>query len=92
MVRVAIGIVITEKAKVIGGPISAIEKHSNYLVRIIPGRKKPKEMAIEIRSKLIEMVDKEDREVIQGINIDDIQRFLPVGGHELAKGKGLQDK
>lgn len=52
----------------------------------------PREMAIEIRSKLIEMVDKEDREVIQGINIDDIQRFLPVGGHELAKGKGLQDK
>ncbi|MFQ5975453.1 MAG: ribosome rescue protein RqcH [Candidatus Hydrothermarchaeales archaeon] len=86
-VRAAIGVVINDEAKVIGGPASAVEEHSTYLLRIIPGRKKPKEISKEIKSKLIEMAKKEDEEIISNINIDDIQRFLPVGGHELAKGK-----
>ncbi|MFQ5887224.1 MAG: ribosome rescue protein RqcH [Candidatus Hydrothermarchaeales archaeon] len=86
-VKAAIGVVINEEAKIIGGPVSAVEKHSKYLVRIIPGKKKPKEMSIEIKSKLKDMANKEDKELISRINIDDIQRSLPVGGHELARGK-----
>jgi len=86
-VGAAIGVVLDDEAKIISGPVSAVETHAKYLSEIIPGRKKPKEIATEIKTRLIEMANKEDKEVIQGLNIDDIQRFLPVGGHELAKRK-----
>ena len=89
----AIGIKkIDDDIRVIGGPISAVEKHSKYLVEIVPGRRKPKEMSKEIKNQMIEMAKKEDKTIIEGLNNDDIQKFLPVGGHELAKKKKVRKK
>ncbi len=86
-VKAAIGVLIDEEAKIIGGPVTAVEKHAKYHIKITPGRKKPKEMATEIKTRIMEMADEEDKEIIHSINIDEFQRFLPVGGHELAKKK-----
>ncbi|MFQ6136943.1 MAG: ribosome rescue protein RqcH [Candidatus Hydrothermarchaeales archaeon] len=88
-VKAAIGVTMDEdtgEARVIGGPVSAIEKNAKYYVKIIPGRRKPKEVAEMIKSKLLDKAKKGDKEEISKLKIDEIQQFLPAGGHELEKG------
>ncbi len=67
--RLAIGI---KDNKVIGGPVGAIKKQTKSYVEIIQGSHKPSDIAKRIR-RLI------------GGGLDDIIRFLPAGGAEIAK-------
>lgn len=84
-VEVAIGVKINEEARVVGGPPDAVEKQSDYPVRIIPGRIKSKEIAEEIKKRWLDKAKEEHRGKISAINIGDIQEFLPAGGSELSK-------
>jgi predicted ribosome quality control (RQC) complex YloA/Tae2 family protein len=69
--RVMLGIGIKE-SKVIGGPISAVQ-NSDFWVKIVPGKKKSKEIAEEIK-KIWNME----------LKVEDIQEFIPSGRGEIA--------
>lgn len=82
-VEVAIGVKIDAEAKVIGGPKSAIEKHANYFVTVVPGRKASQEVAEEIKKRLAAAASTEEKEKIEAIDTKEIQEFLPGGGSEV---------
>tara|TARA_Y100000296_G_C5111488_1_gene225404 strand:- start:16 stop:795 length:780 start_codon:yes stop_codon:yes gene_type:complete len=65
--KLEIAIGITKENKVIGGPISAIKKHSEKHIIVVPGKHKKSDTAKKIKSKI-------------GGSVDEISRFLPAGG------------
>ncbi|HEX54756.1 MAG TPA: DUF814 domain-containing protein [Candidatus Altiarchaeales archaeon] len=77
--KIGIGFRINENVEVIGGPVSAIEKNSRYFVVIGVGDKKSGKLAREIKERIMKIASKEDSEKIKGIEIDEIQRFIPAG-------------
>jgi predicted ribosome quality control (RQC) complex YloA/Tae2 family protein len=83
VVKLAIGVRVDEEMKVIGGPPAPVEKQSDYIVRIIPGRKGSSEIAKAIKAKLVESARGEDKERILGLLLEDIQAFLPSGRSEI---------
>ncbi|RLG56292.1 MAG: fibronectin-binding domain-containing protein [Candidatus Hydrothermarchaeota archaeon] len=85
-VEIAIGFIINEIAEVIGGPPSAIESKTPYFVTLVPGRKKSKELAEEIKNIILSKVKEKDKEKVKNVEIEEIQRFLPAGGGEVKKG------
>ncbi len=83
--EIAVGIKTDDMVEVFGGPTSAIEKQSNYFVKIIPGKKSSAEVAQEIKAKLLGKAREEDREKISAVALEEIQAFLPGGGSELVE-------
>jgi predicted ribosome quality control (RQC) complex YloA/Tae2 family protein len=69
---------------IVWGPASAIEKKMRS-VKIIPGDKKSKELAEEIKKTFLRAAGKEEAEKIKSIKLDDIQRLIPAGRGRLAK-------
>ncbi len=65
--EIAVGI---KEAKVIGGPVSAIKKHSEKFVIVVPGKHKKSDISKKIKKKI-------------GGTLDEISRFLPAGGCEI---------
>jgi predicted ribosome quality control (RQC) complex YloA/Tae2 family protein len=59
--------------KVIGGPVSAVAKQTQYWTKIRQGDEKPGKIAKQVRKQ------------IGGGDLDDIIRFLPAGGVRMAK-------
>ncbi|MEE9610675.1 MAG: ribosome rescue protein RqcH [Desulfatiglandales bacterium] len=84
-VHLVIGVKIGEEVEVIGGPPEAIEKQSDYIVEITPGRKKSSEIAKEIKGNLAQMASEKDKEKISLVPIEEIQAFLPSGGSDIPK-------
>lgn len=82
--KIAIGF-NPDAARVIGGPVSAMEKNSKYSVVIGVGDKKSKELAEDIKEFIKKKTSKEDGIRINLINIDEIQRFIPGGGRILSR-------
>jgi predicted ribosome quality control (RQC) complex YloA/Tae2 family protein len=83
--RVSIGVMEKDgKIAVIGGPVSAINTHSQYRVEIVPGRHTSGKMAKEIRNTIATFVTKELRNKILRLKLEDIQRFIPAGKSEIA--------
>jgi predicted ribosome quality control (RQC) complex YloA/Tae2 family protein len=70
---------------VVAGPVSAVEKKTKRLAKIIPGDKKSKELAEDIKKSLLRAAGKEESEKIKSIKLDDIQRLIPAGKGRLAK-------
>ena len=70
-IRLAIGI---KNGKVIGGPSEAVKKHSDKYLLIIQGDLKSSDLAKKIKSILG-----------KGVNLEDIQKFLPTGKGKIAK-------
>lgn len=64
---------ITSEGAVMGGPPTAIEKNTEQSVRLIPGKKKPGEVAKIVKHKL------------GGGDLDEIIRALPAGGVDFEK-------
>jgi predicted ribosome quality control (RQC) complex YloA/Tae2 family protein len=64
---------------VFAGPVSAVEKNTSRSVKIIPGEKKSKELAEEVKKNLLKNAGKEDAEKIKAVRLEDIQRLIPSG-------------
>ncbi len=73
-----------DTAQVICGPPSAIEHTCRYMIGIVPGRLKNKEAAGNIKEALLKDALEEHRAMIKRLNIDEIQKVLPTGGHTIA--------
>ena len=84
-VRIAIGVVLNEEARVIGGPPSAIRAQASAYVLLVPGRSKSRETAVQIKRVIAEKLDEEMRSKVEGIPIEDIQAFLPPGTSDIVE-------
>ncbi|MBU2560311.1 DUF814 domain-containing protein, partial [archaeon] len=84
-VEAAIGVVMGDEVKILGGPPEAISKNADYHVKIVPGRMKSKETALAIKNRILEEAKEDEKEKIKKLNISDIQVLLPAGESELAK-------
>lgn len=65
--------------KVVGGPVSAISKQTNFYVKIIPGKEPSGRLAKEIRDGLARMVPPDEREAALKIPLEEFQAFIPLG-------------
>ncbi len=78
--RIAVGVQKRDQQlRVIGGPLEAIRKHANTYVELAPGDETSAILAKQIRRLLCERADREDRERISRIRIEEIQQFIPLG-------------
>jgi len=78
--RAALGIQKSgEQLRVIGGPIEAVQKHTNVYVEVVPGDEPSAKLARHIRHLMYERAAQEDRERILKISIEEIQQFIPMG-------------
>ncbi len=82
-VRIAIGVVLNGEARIIGGPPSAVEKHSSAHVVLVPGRGRSRDVAEAIKRRLAAGLGGEARQKIEGIPIEEIQAFLPPGTSDI---------
>lgn len=77
--KLGIAVGYTPDEGIISGPVTAVEKKTRCFAKIIPGQKKSKELAEEIKELLIKNAEKEDAKKIKDIRIDEIQRLIPAG-------------
>ncbi|MBS7609879.1 NFACT family protein [Candidatus Bathyarchaeota archaeon] len=86
--RLTIGIKIDEDGEepsILAGPKDAIATRTEAYLEIVPGNKTPRELAEELRSRLIENLRKKGLKVTEtNISIEDFQRSLPAGRGEIA--------
>ncbi len=84
--EVAIGVLVEDEGiRIIGGPPSAIAKHTGIYVKIHPGDKSSGELAKQIRDLLARMLSGEARKSLLKIPLDEIQRFIPPGGGSISR-------
>ena len=84
-VEVAIGIEEEDdSARVIGGPVGAIAKHTNLYVRLTPGEKTSSKLAKEIIYTLAKKASDDERKDILNVPIEEVQRFIPLGRGEIS--------
>ncbi len=83
--RMGIGFRINDEATVIGGPVNAVSKNSDYFLEIGVGDKKSKELAKEIKKVISGRAKKEHREIIKRIDVEEIQVWIPGGKAKLTK-------
>ncbi len=81
--KIAVGVEINEEVRVIGGAVDAVKKHAKYYVVVVPGKMKSGKTAEKIKEILMKKANEEDKEKIKNIEVEEIQRFLPSGGHEI---------
>jgi predicted ribosome quality control (RQC) complex YloA/Tae2 family protein len=76
--KLAIGLEVKdEQVRVIAGPSSAIGKKAKFIILIIPGKKNPDEIAMEVRRKFIALAWKEIKAPIEQIPIEEFQSLIP---------------
>jgi len=82
--RLSIGLVEGEEGpQVVGGPSEAVKAQTRLVVDIVPGRLSSGALAKEIRRRLASKKP-ELRQMILGIPLEELQRFIPPGGSEIA--------
>lgn len=78
--KIAIGIKFEKnQVSVISGNVQSVRKHARYFVTIIPGNISQQELAKQIKLKILQKAIPEDKEVIEEIILEDIQRLIPAG-------------
>jgi len=78
--EIAIGLIKKDgQIQIIGGPTSAIAKQTSIYVKIVPGDESSGQLAKQIRKILAKMLPEEERENVQKMPLDEIQRFIPSG-------------
>jgi predicted ribosome quality control (RQC) complex YloA/Tae2 family protein len=82
-ISLSIGVAVGEEAEVMCGPFEAVKKHCNYLVTVIPGRMKSKEVSHKIKEIILGEAIEEHKDAIKQLNVDEIQRVLPTGGYSI---------
>ncbi len=81
--RLTIGV---KDGKVIAGPVEAVAKKTRYFVTVQPGRTPSRELAKQIKQKLLEKCMPEDKEWIRAIPEDEIAKHVPSGEGDLFLG------
>lgn len=78
-VGAALGLVLNEEKKLIGGPMTAVKSRAQFIIEIEPGEFNQNDLSKKIYRFLLEKFD--DKKLIQGIaSPDKIAMFLPPGG------------
>jgi predicted ribosome quality control (RQC) complex YloA/Tae2 family protein len=86
VLQVAIGVRLEEeRMRVIGGPPDAIRKQTNVLVEVVPGERTSTELAKQIRHIFSERIDREHRDAVSKVPIEEMQRFIPSGRGAIAR-------
>ena len=69
---------VNEKFEPIVCPANSLKKPKNFVV-VVPGEKKGRELAENIKARIISKSKKEDIKKIEKINIDEFLRIVPYG-------------
>jgi hypothetical protein len=80
--RIAIGVVINEKegtVRIAGGPVEAVRNKAKASVVVVPGDLTGKELFKLVLWKLAQRVQKELRETITELSVEEIREFIPYG-------------
>jgi predicted ribosome quality control (RQC) complex YloA/Tae2 family protein len=79
-VETAIGITREDDVvRAIGGPTTAIAKHTNLYVKLIPGNQTSSKLAKQIIYKLAKMAPAAEQKDILSVSVEEVQRFIPLG-------------
>ncbi|MEA3229983.1 MAG: ribosome rescue protein RqcH, partial [archaeon] len=70
---------------VICGPEITVSGMTTKYVTIVPGYRKSKELAKDVRTKLFYISSKKEQEILKTISVDSIQRFIPSGTGDIFK-------
>ena len=87
--RIAIGVVVNEKegtARIVGGPVEAVRNMTKASVVIVPGDLTGNELFKLVLWKLAQRVQKELRESLAELSVEEIREFIPYGS-----GRILED-
>ena len=80
-VELSVGVLLEEEYAVpVSGPPTAIEAHTEYSLRVVPGDEKKGQLVKEIQNRLKAMVPEEQAHLISQIPQEDLMRVLPAGG------------
>jgi len=80
--ELAIGIGFKDN-KLLSGSFLSVSRTTKNYVKVIPGSKKAKDIAKEIKARLFSKASEKEREIIRKINIDDIAKRIPYGKGEV---------
>jgi len=84
--KIAIGVRMeNESFEALAGPVMPIRKQTNYFVTIKPGDKETKDLAMEMKKKILIKATPEDKVWIEKIPLDDFQKFVPGGKGEIVE-------
>ncbi|NYT19251.1 MAG: DUF814 domain-containing protein, partial [Methanosarcinales archaeon] len=83
-VGVAVGLELGEETRVIGGPLSAIERSGKYVVELVPGKFNQNDIAKKVYRIYVDEL-KDPSFVKQVASPDSIARMLPPGESDLKK-------
>lgn len=86
--RLSIGIVVGDdysSIKIIYGPPSVVKKNTPYLVTLLPGDKKGKELVEEIKRELYSKVPYEVKDLVEKIPDEKILELIPYGEGDLVR-------
>lgn len=83
----SVGFTMNKEAEVMCGPVDAVERNCDYHVTIAPGHLKSKEVAQKILGIVLKMAKDEHKNTLKRLNLDEIQRVLPTGGHSIVEKK-----
>jgi predicted ribosome quality control (RQC) complex YloA/Tae2 family protein len=80
-VELSVGVLLEEEYAIpISGPPTAIETHTEYFLRVVPGDEKKGQLVKDIQTRLKAMVPEEQVHLISQIPQEDLMRVLPAGG------------
>jgi hypothetical protein len=82
--ELAVGVMIEDDDAIpVSGPPSALSVHTEYTVRVAPGKGKKGKLVKEILNQLKKLVPEDKKYLIDQIPQEDMMRVLPGGGGEL---------
>lgn len=86
VLEIGVGVLISEEAgeaKIISGAKSAVQKNALCSAVLVPGAKKSRETAEEIKQIFLKSCREGDKDKIEKISLEEIQHVLPTGEHEI---------
>jgi predicted ribosome quality control (RQC) complex YloA/Tae2 family protein len=83
--KLAVGVVVNESVKVIGGPVEAVRKLTDYHVEIVPGEIKSGRLAKMIVEALKAKLPEEVKPKLKALSLDEFQSFIPAGKGSLVR-------
>ncbi|MHA1937793.1 MAG: ribosome rescue protein RqcH [Candidatus Thorarchaeota archaeon] len=82
--ELAVGVMLEDDDAIpVSGPPSAISVHTEYTLRVAPGKVKKGQLVKDIISRLRRMVPEDKKHLIDQIPQEDMMRVLPAGEGEL---------
>jgi predicted ribosome quality control (RQC) complex YloA/Tae2 family protein len=75
--KTAVGIIVNEETRYVGGPVDAVKAKTKAYVVILPGDKQGKDLLKQILKSLMLKLPKEQREKAGKTSIEQIREFVP---------------